>query len=159
MSLSKFALSFFGTQSETVKRQMLCLFVHGLGVLVGRYAHLFPCFMTVEHYLKKSLWPQLPPTIAVVLEIQAVERLCYDWFTKPNTLLTTIPDNLPQNLLHFCSASRSSSSCIKWAFIRNWLSCGQKLYCKYKTRSLFHKLFEITTLFRPECACSALQRV
>ena len=73
-------------------------------------------------------------------------------FTKPNTLLTTIPDNLPQKLLHFCSASRSSSSCIKWAFIRNWLSCGQKLYCKYKTRSLFHKIFETTTLFRLECA-------
>ena len=74
------------------------MFVLGLGVLVGCYAHLFPCFMTVEHYLKKSLWSQLPPTIVVVLGIQAIERLCYDWFTEPNTLLTTIPGNLPQNL-------------------------------------------------------------
>ena len=38
----------------------------------------FGGFMTVELYLKQSLWPQLPPTIVVVFGIQAIGRLCYD---------------------------------------------------------------------------------
>ena len=125
--------SLFLFQISKRGKHYVCLYwLWGFCQVVGCYAHLFSYFMMVKLYLKKSLWPQFPPTIAVVLqESRSLKDLCYDWFTEPNTLLATIPGNLPKNLLHFCSASGSSSSCIIWAFIKNWLSCGQKLYCKY----------------------------
>ena len=134
--------------------RFVCTGVGGFGWPVGPP---IPLFHWWSNCIWRSLWPQLPPTIVVVLGIQAVERLYVMTGLRNQTLFWPQFQAICHKTCYIFILLQDHPAAVSYGHsLRTGSAAGKNYIVNIKMWSLFHKLFETTTLCRPKCACCAL---